>query len=154
MENITQGQHDFTIIFRNKFATLSYNPALTLLNCYAESEYIPIDEFKKIFLFVSDFIETSNVLHFVFDKSNLRTFHQPSMEWYFAIWKPSLKQKGLLNHYKILPKLEWFEKAVEAGKHEIYQKYGTDILHGINISYKNTVIDVIKEIENSDGNKI
>ena len=97
--------------------------------------------------FVSEFTEISKISHFIFDKRSLRTFHQPSMEWYFAIWKPSLKHKGLVNHYKILPELEWFSKAVEAGKHEIFEKYGKDILSGISVTYINTIEEVIEKLD-------
>ncbi len=147
MTNTLQNQYEFKVIYNDKYATLSYNEELAIAICRADSEYIPINEFKKILLFASEFIETSKIHYFVFDKSNLRTFHQPSMEWYFAIWKPSLKVKGLVNHYKILPKLEWFAKAVEAGKHEIFQKYGKHILNGINISYINSIEEVIEQIK-------
>ncbi len=147
MKTIPQNPFEFKVIYNDSYVTLNYNEDLAMAICKADSEYIPIDEFKKIFLFVSEFIETSKICYFVFDKSNLRTFHQPSMEWYFAIWKPSLKAKGLVNHYKILPKLEWFAKAVEAGKHEIFQKYGKDILNGIYITYISSIEEVIEQIQ-------
>jgi len=142
-----QAQNEFIVIFKDKYTTLTYYEKLTLAICQVDAEYIPINDFKKTFEFISKFIETSKIFYFVFDKSNLRTFHQPSMEWYFAIWKPSLRAKGLVNHYKILPNLEWFAKAVEAGKHEILQKYGKDILSGINITYISSINEVIEQIE-------
>jgi tetrahydromethanopterin S-methyltransferase subunit G len=67
------------------------------------------------------------------------------MEWYFAVWKPTVKNKGLINHYKILPKLDWFEKAVEAGKYEIFQKFSKEILNGITITYVNSIEEAIDD---------
>ena len=99
-----------------------------------------------MFLQISVLIEKFEIKHLVFDKQKLRTFHQPSMEWYFAVWKPNIKRKGLINHYKILPKLIWFEKAVEAGKFEIFQKFSKDILNGITITYINFVEEAIEDV--------
>ena len=154
MTNKPQSHYEFSVIFSDKYATLTYNEELAMAICCADTEYIPINEFKKLFVFVSEFTETSKVCHFVFDKRNLRTFHQPSMEWYFAIWKPSLKVRGLVNHYKILPQLDWFAKAVDAGKHEIFQKYGKDIFNGINITYVKSVEEVIEQIGNAKKGQI
>ncbi len=147
MTNTPQNQYEFRVIFNDEYSTITYNEQLSIAVCKADVEYIPINEFKRIFLFVSEFIETSNIHHFVFDKKALRTFHQPSMEWYFAIWKPSLRAKGLVNHYKILPDVAWFAKAVEAGRYEIFQKYGQDILEGITITYVKSVEEVVEKLE-------
>lgn len=147
MTNQVHRNYEFRIVYNDKYATLSYNEELALAICTADSEYIPINDFKKVFLTISELAETLKVNRFIFDKRKLRTFHQPSMEWYFAIWKPSLKSKGLVNHYKILPDLEWFAKAVEAGKQEIFQKYGKDILNGININYISSIEELIDQLD-------
>jgi hypothetical protein len=157
MTNLSQKKYEFTEIHKHKYATISYNEEFAILICKADSEYIPINDFKKIFSFLYEFTETSNVHCFVFDKTNLRTFHQPSMEWYYTIWKSRVKVNGLVNHYKILPKLEWFSKAVAAGKHEIFHKYGEGILEGINVFYINSIEELITQFENDkngEGNNI
>lgn len=135
--------HEFTLENKGLFSSLYFNKQLKMAICSADEEYIPIDNFKEIFLHISEMIEHVEIKHFVFDKQKLRTFHQPSMEWYFAVWKPTIKHKGLDNHYKILPKLDWFEKAVEAGKYEIFQKFSKDILNGITITYVNSIEEAI-----------
>jgi len=140
-------EYEFKVVYEDKYTTLSYNEELLMAICTADSEYIPIGEFKKVFLYVSEFAESSKIRYFVFDKRNLRTFHQPSMEWYFTIWKPILKEKGLVHHYKILPDLAWFAKAVEAGKHEIFQKYGNDIINGINITYISSIKELLEVLK-------
>lgn len=146
MTTLTFNNYVFTLENKGPFSSLYFNDELKMAICLADEEYIPIDSFKEMFLHISDMIEKVEIKHLVFDKQKLRTFHQPSMEWYFAVWKPEIKNKGLINHYKILPKLDWFEKAVEAGKYEIFQKFSREILNGITITY---VTSVEEAIENS-----
>ncbi len=137
---------EFSLLHQNPYASLYYNGELKLAVCKADQEYIPISHFKSVFIFISEIIKTQPIKHLVFDKTNLRTFHQPSMEWYFAVWKPEVKVHGLTQHYKILPSEPWFAKSVQAGKHEIFQKYGRDIVEGITITYVNALEEVLKII--------
>ncbi|MCC6838035.1 MAG: hypothetical protein IT234_05800 [Bacteroidia bacterium] len=137
--------YEFTLENRSAFSSLYFNEQLKMAICIADEEYIPIDSFKEMFLHISVMIEKMEIKHLLFDKQKLRTFHQPSMEWYFAVWKPSIKSKGLTNHYKILPKLDWFEKAVEAGKYEIFQKFSKEILNGITIKYVQSTEEAIED---------
>ncbi|MBK6834747.1 MAG: hypothetical protein IPG89_10910 [Bacteroidetes bacterium] len=146
METIRFKEYDFTLENKSAFASLYFNKQLKMAICIAEAEYIPIDNFKETFVHITGMIEHVEIKHLIFDKQKLRTFHQPSMEWYFAVWKPTIKNKGLVNHYKILPKLDWFEKAVEAGKYEIFQKFSKEILSGISISYVNSIQEAIEDV--------
>jgi len=146
METLRFKEYEFTLENKGQFSSLYFNKQLKLAICIADEEYIPIDNFKEMFLCISTLIEKFEIKHLIFDKQKLKTFHQPSMEWYFAVWKPDIKNKGLFNHYKILPKLDWFIKAVEAGKYEIFKKFSKDIMNGINISYVNSVEDAIEDI--------
>lgn len=146
MTNLDFKGFKFTLENRGKFSSVFFNEELKMAICFAEEEYIPIDNFKEMFLHLSAMIEKVEIKHLLFDKQKLRTFHQPSMEWYFAVWKPTMKEKGLTSHFKILPKLDWFEKAVEAGKYEIFHKYSHEILNGITISYVSTIEEAIESI--------
>ncbi|PBQ30983.1 hypothetical protein CNR22_04095 [Sphingobacteriaceae bacterium] len=146
METTNYDNFSFEEICLCDYATVTYCENLKMAICTATSDYIPISDFKTIFLKISEYIDNYPINYFLFDKRSLRTFHQPSMEWYFAVWKPEMKMKGLCDHFKILPKLDWFEKAVEAGKHEIFQKYGKDILAGISVTYVQSVEGAIDSI--------
>ncbi len=146
MDTIEYKGYGFSLVHNCHFSNVYYNKHLKLALCIAERDYIPIDNFKAIFIAISELIDDFPINHLVFDKRKLRTFHQPSMEWYFAIWKPTAKSKGLTDHYKILPDLDWFVKSVEAGKHEIFKKYSKDFLDGIRITYVNSIEDVIDSI--------
>ena len=143
MEAIKYNNYDFSLVHNCNFSNVYFNKHLKLALCIAERDYIPIDNFKAIFTTISKLIDDFPIQHLVFDKRKLRTFHQPSMEWYFAIWKPTVKDKGLTNHYKILPDLDWFVKSVEAGRHEILKKYSNAFLNGISINYVNSIEDAI-----------
>ena len=146
MTTLTYSNYEFSMEYKGDFSSLYFNKHLKMAICVADEDYIPIDYFKGMFLQISVLIEKFEIKYLVFDKQKLRTFHQPSMEWYFAVWKPNIKNKGLINHYKILPKLDWFEKAVEAGKFEIFQKFSKDVLIGITITYVNSVEEAIKDV--------
>ncbi|TAF67986.1 MAG: hypothetical protein EAZ55_01020 [Cytophagales bacterium] len=146
MTSMNISEVEFKLVYQNPYASLYLNEALKLAVCNAEQEYIPIGHFKSVFLQMSALIEQNPIHYLIFDKRNLRTFHQPSMEWYFAVWKPEIKNKGLTHHFKILPNIPWFAKSVEAGKHEIFQKYGTDILEGIQITYVSSIEEVLELI--------
>lgn len=146
---MTYNNLEFELIYDCEYSKLYYNNELMMAICLAEQEYIPISNFKSMFLKISDLIEKFPIKHLIFDKRKLRTFHQPSMEWYFAIWKQIVKEKELVSHYKILPELDWFEKAVEAGKHEIIKKYSKEILNGINIFYVKSIEEVIEMVSKS-----
>jgi len=138
---------EFQPVYEGSYASAYYNGDLGMILCVATEEYIPIEDFKAIFMRMSEILEEFPAKHLVFDKRKLTTFHQPSMEWYFAVWKPQVKPKGLSSHYKLLPDADWFAKAVEAGKNEIYEKYGTALLEGITVNYRDTLEDVIEELQ-------
>ena len=112
--------------------------------CVCKSPYIPIEAFKNVFHGITEAAkEIGAFKKFVFDKRSLRSFHQPSMEWYFYDWKlQMLEEFGLQQHFKILPEQDWFKKCVEAGKHEIFKKYGEDTFAELQINY-------IKQIEDA-----
>ena len=138
--------YTFQLVSQFEHAQLLYCKELKMAICAAQSEYIPIAEFKKIFNAVTALLSEYPTRYFLFDKRQLRTFHQPCMEWYFAVWKQEVKTLGLDHHFKILPELDWFSKAVEAGKQEIFQKYGKDVLSGIQVDYVNTEEEAIVNI--------
>lgn len=134
-------------VWKNEFCSLQIDIKNQVAVCSAISEYIPIESFKTIFLRISDQVETSPLKYLIFDKRNLRTFDQPSMEWYFTVWKPSVKKTGLANHFKILPELLWFQKAVEAGKDDIYKRFPANLFNGINIYYVKNLEEAFKIIK-------
>ena len=129
----------------NSYAQVLYNPDLKALIIEALNSYIPIEEFKSTFEKATDLIKTYNVEKVIFDKRPLRTFHQPSMEWYFITWKTQMfEQYGIRKHVKLLPDLPWFKKAVEAGKAEIFEKYPANKLDQLAIHYKEGIQEALQ----------
>lgn len=109
-------------------------------------EYVPIEEFREIFTETIPLVKEHKIEKFIFDKQNLRVFHQPSMEWYFVEWKKELYELGLIKHRKILPKDQpAFKMAVEAGRAKILAEYPNLIIDKLDIQYKDSIEEAIKE---------
>ena len=146
MDTLTHNGYSFRKLASDDFSSLYYCDELLMAICTAEVEYIPIDAFKKIFFRISDMINACPIKHLIFDKRALRTFHQPSMEWYFTSWKPAIRTRGLTSHFKILPDLDWFRESVNAGRKEIFSKSDEQLLNGITITYVDSPEEAIKAI--------
>lgn len=143
------------------FQEFAQNPSLRLM-IHPESKtglveamapYMPMDQFMDGFNKVSEMVIEHGLVNLIFDKRALRAFHQPSMEWYFVQWKPKIKVSGLIKHYKILPEEDWFRSCVDAGKNEIFQRYGDRLLEGISITYTETVAEAFELIAKTNSEK-
>jgi hypothetical protein len=89
----------------------------------ATSDYIPIDDFKETFNYITSIIKEEGITKLVFDKRKLKVFHQPSMEWYFIEWKEHVYELGLKTHRKILPEDSVFQRSVGLGRDKIAAKF-------------------------------
>lgn len=128
----------------NQYARIYEDEGQKALICQIHSPYIPIEAFKSLFIESTTFIQQKGIRKFIFDKRNLRAFHQPSMEWYFVFWKQQMYHEwGLACHRKILPYEDWFKKCVEAGRHEIHQKYPDNVFHLLDIQYTNSLEEAL-----------
>ena len=109
--------------------------------------FIPMEPFKATFEKVSEAIEAHNLRRIVFDKRSLTIFHQPSMEWYYTIWKTMLcKEKGVKAHGKILPKDDPFRQSVHNARKKILHDKGSPELQLINITYFENFQELMKGI--------
>jgi hypothetical protein len=138
---------DFTEHYINSYARAIYNKELKIGICEALDQYIPVDQFMEVFAQCSDMIKRKELKHFIFDKRNLRSFHQPSMEWYFIEWKHDMLDLGLKDHYKILPNENWFKKCVEAGRAQIEEDYPDNRLDELSITYVESIQEAITTIK-------
>lgn len=135
----------YEVVINYEYGKVFLLPEEKILICELTKEYVLIEDFKTIFTEMIDIIEKNNVKKFIFDKQNLRVFHQPSMEWYFVTWKKELYEKGLSIHRKILPQDQpSFKLAVEAGRSKIMSEYTDTVIPLIDIQYKTTLEDAIK----------
>jgi len=119
-------------------------PDQDTLICELTKKYVPIKEFKEIFVAISPIIEKHNIKKFVFDKQNLAVFHQLSMEWYFVHWKKDMYALGMKTHRKILPKDNLsFKMAVEAGRFKIATEFKNTVVDKLDIQYKSSIQEAI-----------
>lgn len=133
----------FTEIFVNEFAKGYINKKEKTIACEITADYVPISRFKQVFEMLADEIREGGYERFVFDKSHLRTFHQPSMKWYFTEWKTEVLDFGVNKHFKVLPKLDYFRKSVEAARKPLLAKYPKEVLDKIRIEYFETVEEAV-----------
>jgi hypothetical protein len=137
-------EHPFEVHFDNPGGRVLTSPYGEVL-CEARSDYIPIEEFKELFYKNSEAIEKVEGTKFIFDKRSLKAFHQPSMEWYCVEWKKEVYERyGLQVHRKILPDEVWFQRAVEAGLHDIRQQYEDHPLDSLDIAYVGSVDEALR----------
>ena len=135
----------FEQIFANEYANGYINPEKKAIAIVTLTDYIPIKNFRQLFHMMSDeVIEGEHQYEkFVFDKSALRTFHQPSMKWYFTEWKIKMLEYGLHKHFKILPDLGYFKKAVEAARKPLLAKYPKETLEKLRIEYYDSLEEAV-----------
>ncbi len=134
------------LFYGNESTQLYYNAELGIGLCEVVSPYIPMAQFMDVFNRAVEMIREHRLRHFIFDKRSLRTFHQPSMEWYFVQWKPVVRDLGMADHFKILPDEPWFHRCVEAGRNDIIRSYPDGLLEGISVRYVNSVEDALSVV--------
>lgn len=139
----------FEQIFTNEEGAGYINPSQNTIALIASTDYISIKKFKQLFEMLTDEIESSdNEYHtFIFDKSALRTFHQPSMKWYFLEWKTAMAKHGLNRHIKILPKLDYFKRAVEAARKPLLKQFPVELRDQISIEYFENLQEAINSLK-------
>ena len=144
----TTSDNTFTIEgFENKlqsrFANVYANDAAGIVVCVLHGDYVPIEFFKDTFNRISEVITSGSYHKFVFDKRSLRTFHQPSMEWYYIHWKKDMLAHGVKEHRKILPEIDWFKKAVMIAKDQLMEQYPSNVIDQLNIKYCDSIEEAI-----------
>lgn len=134
------------LFYQNESTILYFNARLKIGMCEVIAPYIPMAQFMDVFNRATEMIREHGLRHFIFDKRSLRTFHQPSMEWYFVEWKPVVRDMGMADHFKILPNEPWFHRCVEAGRNDILKSYPEGLLDGISVRYVDTVESAMQTI--------
>ena len=117
-------------------------PEIAILE--ATSGYIPIGQFKEIFGVITALVKEKNITKLIFDKRNLKVFHQPSMEWYFVTWKEEMYDLGLQTHRKILPIDNIFRHSVKIGREKIKAQFPDGKFTLMSIEYAETIDEAIE----------
>ncbi len=125
----------FQLQFEDRWSRVSYDIEKKIIICELLVDYVPIEHFKSTFQQVSDTVKNGDFTKFIFDKRSLRTFHQPTMEWYFITWKQEMIDYGLTKHRKILPELDWFKTAVQIERNKLMGKLKAATLERLDIKY-------------------
>jgi len=133
----------FDLLFQERYAKVFVHHAKKIVICELLTDYVPIEDFKNIFLQISEIVKKGNFNKFIFDKRSLRAFHQPSMEWYFLHWKNEMLEYGIVKHRKILPTEKWFEKMVMIAKEEIMKNNPDNIIDQLDIQYCDSIEEAI-----------
>lgn len=147
MENIADNQitkYQFEDFFTSRFAQISYHEEYKIVLCTLLSDYVPIEHFKNTFLKISELVDKGYTQKFIFDKRSLKAFHQPSMEWYFVVWKKEMFEKGLKVHRKILPPEPWFKKSVEIAKQQIKLEHEDLVVNKLDIKYCESLEEAVE----------
>jgi hypothetical protein len=106
-----------------------------------KGEFVPLQDFRYLLLTIEPLIMGKKVAKMIFDKSSLKVFHQPSMEWYHVEWKPKMLAKGLKVYRKILPQDELFIQSVKVGREKILKNNPYFDITKYDIKYCKTVED-------------
>lgn len=130
--------------FNSRFSTVYVNTDKGIIFCQLNEEYTPIENFKETFNQISTLAKKNKYSKFIFDKRALRTFHQPSMEWYFITWKQEMLKLGISKHRKILPELDWFKKAVQIAKIDLELKFPDNVFKQLDIQYCDSIEEAIE----------
>ncbi|HSI77796.1 MAG TPA: hypothetical protein VK957_17990 [Lunatimonas sp.] len=134
---------NFDLSFEERYAKVFVNVEEGIVICELLTDYVPIEDFKQTFDKISEIIKSGNFEKFIFDKKALRAFHQPSMEWYFLVWKKEMLGYGVSKHRKILPQEKWFEKMVMIAKEQIMKNNPDNIVGKLDIKYCKSIEEAI-----------
>lgn len=132
------------LLFENEFGQV-YRVCKEVVLVKATGAYIPIEDFKELFNQTSKSIEQYQFKKLIFDKRNLKVFHQPSMVWYFVEWKEKMYDLGLVTHRKILPKDPVFRECVKLGRENLAKENPSARYHEMDIQYRFTVEEAIAD---------
>jgi hypothetical protein len=137
--------YKYELVINKEYGKVFLLPDNQTMICELTKEYVSIEDFRTIFSEMVPFIEKHKIKKIVFDKQNMRVFHQPSMEWYYIFWKEEIYKKGVSVHRKILPQDQIaFNLAVEAGKSKIMSEHKESIIPLLDIQYKTSIQEAIE----------
>jgi hypothetical protein len=131
-------------VLSTKRAKISVVEGSNIAVIEALDSYIPIEEFKVIFQKTGELVKLERISKLIFDKTKLKVFHQPSMEWYFTEWKEEMFHLGLKTHRKILPNDKIFQESVRIGRLKIYADFPNHKFHQMDIQYAGSIEEAIK----------
>ena len=140
---VPPSDYPFVNAFENRFVRVYYLEEPKIVIGETLAEYVPIEHFQATFHQIGELVRAGYNAKFIFDKRALRAFHQPSMEWYYAVWKRDMLAHGLRVHRKILPNEPWFQKSVMIAREQIHRQYPDSVIDQLDIQYCDTLESAI-----------
>lgn len=143
MDTSTLEYENLQLLHQSAHASLFGYPPSQALILRADANYIPMDEFQKLFEEIGQFVSKEGAVKLVFDKRHLTVFHQPSMEWYFVHWKEQMYFRGLRVHRKILPNDPLFVQSVKIARDKLNRLYPEGKFQQMDIQYTQTLSEAL-----------
>jgi len=128
----------------NKYAQVVVLDGASTIICILKTDYVPMKDFREIFAQIGAYIKEHPTQKMILDKRNLKVFHQASMVWYHVEWKKEMKQYGLAVYRKLLPKDDFFRKAVEIGRKGIVKDHPDFRFEDFDIRYCETIEEALQ----------
>ncbi|NJO02305.1 MAG: hypothetical protein HC880_12000 [Bacteroidia bacterium] len=137
-------EYGFQLLYEDGIGKIYYSTQISVFICEIVKEYIPIERFKNLLMVKAQMLKQHPCKKFIFDNREIRSFHQPSMEWYYIVWKPKMYEKFGLSVYRKLFTTElWFRKCIEVGLIKIKQSHPDNISHQLDIQVKESIREAI-----------
>jgi|GEM_PF-892880 len=111
--------HRLQPVLEQRHGAVYYDPGHRAVILKVQITYLPYEQFLLFLQAIEQLADRQPVEVMIFDKSSLRIFHQPSMEWYHVVWKEKMHAKGLRTYRKILPADPLFRESVRIGRERI-----------------------------------
>lgn len=126
-----------------RICVLPDNPSCALIE--ANAGYIPKSSFQQMFNALGEVVKEKSLTRVIFDKSKLTVFHQPSMEWYFLVWKEEMFRYGLKTHRKILPDDLVFRESARIARERLARAYPEAMFNVMDIRYSLSVAEALSD---------
>ncbi|MBD0256167.1 MAG: hypothetical protein ICV83_10650 [Cytophagales bacterium] len=123
-----------------------YDPDHHAVLLQAQRTYLPYEHFLHFLQTIEQLADRQPVVVMVFDKSSLKIFHQPSMEWYHVVWKENMYRKGLRTYRKVLPADPLFKESVRIGRERIERENPGFQLSKFDIRYASSLQEAWAEV--------
>ena len=133
-----------TLVAAIQSGKVEYLPEEQTVILTFKGKFVPLPAFQDLLACVTELSEKEPVTKLIFDKSSLKVFHQPSMEWYHVEWKPRMLQRGLRVYRKILPQDSLFLQSVAIGREKILRNNPAFDLQQFDIQYCQDLEEAIR----------
>jgi hypothetical protein len=142
-------------VLEHRHGSIWYAPAHFTVILKCTTPYLPYKQFHAFLERISLLADQETVRNMIFDKSSLRIFHQPSMEWYHVVWKEQMFEKGLRTYRKVLPEDPLFRESVKIGRERIVRENPPFQIDKYDIQYRASLekawADLTSDKNLSDG---